>query len=173
MKFRCLLIAASVAAISINSACKKVDDDAAPATVAASDGSAWGTHIETFLDGYFKLAPTTAVYQGKHEFDGQLPDWSPEGLTAMIDYRKKAIADAKAVDDGDMTDAEKFERDYLVHAMEGELFGLEDAQGQYKNPAFYLGALDPNVYVARPYSDATTRMKAFIKYANNVPKAAE
>ena len=127
MKFRCLLIAASVAAISINSACKKVDDDAAPATVAASDGSAWGTHIETFLDGYFKLAPTTAVYQGKHEFDGQLPDWSPEGLTAMIDYRKKAIADAKAVDDGDMTDAEKFERDYLVHAMEGELFGLEDA----------------------------------------------
>ncbi len=174
MKLKHLMIAASVAAISITGACKKVEQDAEPAAVtAASESTAWGTHIETFLDGYFKLAPTTAVYQGKHEFDGQLPDWSPEGLTAMIDYRKKAIADAKALDDGDMTDAEKFERDYLVHAMEGELFGLEDAQGQYKNPAFYLGALDPNVYVARPYSDATTRMKAFIKYANNVPKAAD
>jgi uncharacterized protein (DUF885 family) len=173
MKFRHLLIAASVAAICITGACKKVDGDADKAAVAASDGSAWGGYIGTFLDGYFKLAPTTAVYQGKHEFDGQLPDWSPEGLTAMIDYRKKAIADAKAIGDGDMTDAQKFERDYLVHVMEGELFALEDAQGQYKNPGFYLGALDPNVYVARPYADATARMKAFIAYANNVPKAAE
>ena len=174
MKFRNLMIAASVTALSITGACKKVDRESESAEVAtATESTAWGDHIETFLDGYFKLAPTTAVYQGKHEFDGQLPDWSPEGLTAMVDYRKKAIADAKALDDGDMTDAEKFERDYLVHAMEGELFGLEDAQGQYKNPSFYLGALDPNVYVARPYSDATTRMKAFIKYANNVPKAAD
>jgi uncharacterized protein (DUF885 family) len=173
MKFRHLLIAASVAAISITGACKKADSDTATTTVAANDGSAWGGYIETFLDGYFKLAPTTAVYQGKHEYDGQLPDWSPEGLTAMIDYRKKAIADAKAMDDSDMTEAQKFERDYLVHAMEGELWGLEDAQGQYKNPGFYLGALDPNVYVARPYADAATRMKAFITYANNVPKAAE
>ncbi len=172
MTFRHFLIAASVAAISITGACKNSDADEA-VSAAASDGSAWGDYIDTFLDGYFKLAPTTAVYQGKHEYDGQLPDWSPEGLTAMIDYRKKAIADAKAMDDSGMTDAQKFERDYLVHAMEGELWALEDAQGQYKNPGFYLGALDPNVYVARPYADATTRMRAFIAYANNVPKAAE
>ena len=36
-------------------------------------------------------------------------------MKAAIDYRKKAIADAKAIDDSDMTDAQKFERDYLVH----------------------------------------------------------
>ena len=175
MKLRMLMIAALVAALSVTGACKKSDpdNDTQTAAVSPSDSGAWGNYIETFLDGYFKIAPTTAVYQGKHEFDGQLPDWSPEGLTAMIGYRTKAIADAKAVDDSDMTDAQKFERDYLVHAMEGELFALEDAQGQYSNPSFYLGALDPNVYIARPYADATTRMKAFIAYANNVPKAAE
>ena len=175
MKLRILMIAASVVALSVTGACKKADtdNDTQTAAVTATDSSAWGNYIETFLDGYFKIAPTTAVYQGKHEFDGQLPDWSPQGLTAMIAYRTKAIADAKAVDDSDMTDAQKFERDYLVHAMKGELFALEDAQGQYSNPGFYLGALDPNVYIARQYADATTRMKAFIAYANNVPKAAE
>jgi uncharacterized protein (DUF885 family) len=175
MKIRHLLIAASGAALTLTAGCKAPKDEAkadAAATLAA-DTSAWGKYMAGFLDGYFKIAPTTAVYQGKHEFDGQLPDWSPEGLTAMIDYRKKAITDAKAIADGDLTDTQKFERDYLVHVMEGELWALEDAQGQYKNPAFYLGALDPNVYVARPYADATTRMKAFIAYANNVPKAAE
>ncbi len=175
MKLRILMIAASVAALSVTGACKKADtdNDSQTANVTASDSGTWGNYIETFLDGYFKIAPTTAGYQGKHEFDGQLPDWSPEGLTAMIAYRTKAIADARAVDDSDMTDAQKFERDYLVHSMEGELFALEDAQSQYSNPGFYLGALDPNVYIARPYADATTRMKAFIAYANNVPKAAE
>ena len=172
MKFKHLLIAASVAAISITGACKKTDSGDT-AVVAANDGSAWGGAVDTFLTGYFKVNPTFAIYQGKHEFDGQLPDWSPEGIKAGIDYRTKAIADVKAVDESAMTDAQKFERDYLVHVMEGELFALEDAESQYKNTSYYLGALDPNVYVARPYADATTRMKAFIAYANNVPKAAE
>ena len=50
--------------------------------------------METFLTGYFKVNPTFAVYQGRHEFDRQLPDWSHEGIKAGIEYRKKAIADA-------------------------------------------------------------------------------
>ena len=174
MKMRHFLIAASVAAISITGACKKVGDDTSAVAVAETrDGSAWGDYVETFLDGYFKINPTFAVYQGKHEFDGKLPDWSAEGLKAGIEYRKKAIADAKAVNETGMTDAQKFERDYLLSVMQGELFFLEDAQDPMKNPAFYVGDLDPNVYIARPYADATTRMKAFIAYANNVPKAAE
>ena len=172
MKFRYLLIAVSVAAISITGGCKKVDGDAETVVIAVNNGSAWGKYVETFLEGYFKVNPTFAVYQGKHEFDGLLPDWSPEGIKAQIDYRKRAIADAKAVDDSDMTDTQKFERSYLVSVMEGELFFIEDAQDHLKNPAFYVGDLDPNVYIARPYGDATTRMKAFIAYANNVPKAA-
>ena len=172
MKFRYLLIAVSVAAISITGGCKKVDGDAETVVIAVNNGSAWGKYVETFLEGYFKVNPTFAVYQGKHEFDGLLPDWSPEGINAQIDYRKRAIADAKAVDDSDMTDTQKFERNYLVSVMEGELFFIEDAQDHLKNPAFYVGDLDPNVYIARPYGDATTRMKAFIAYANNVPKAA-
>src|SRR3546814_7301469 len=67
-----------------------------------------------------------------------------------------------------MTDAEKFERDYLIHVAQGQLFFLRDTDFAQKNPAFYTGALDPNVYIARPYADATTRMKAFIAYAEKI-----
>jgi uncharacterized protein (DUF885 family) len=171
MRLKYAALAVSMIALALTGGCKKVDGDVA--AVVANDGSEWGGFVEEFLNGYFKVNPTFAVYQGKHEFDGQLPDWSPEGIKAGIDYRKKAIADAKALDVSTFTDAQKFERDYLVHAMQGELFFLEDADNLHKNPSAYLGALDPNVYVARPYADATTRMKAFIAYANNVPKAAE
>jgi uncharacterized protein (DUF885 family) len=171
MKLKQAALAVSLATLVITGGCKKVDGD--PSAVTANDGSEWGGFVEKFLDGYFKINPTFAVYQGKHEFDGQLPDWSPEGIKAAIAYRKQAIADAKAINASKLTDAQKFERDYLVHAMEGELFFLEDADMLHKNPSAYVGVLDPNVYIARPYADAETRMKAFIKYANNVPKAAE
>jgi uncharacterized protein (DUF885 family) len=173
MMLRKLAIAASITAIALTGACKKVDGGGDASAIIAADSSEWGKYMASFLDGYFKINPTVGVNVGRHEFDGQLPDWSKEGIDSAIAFRKKVIRDAQAVDASKMTEAQKFERDYLIHAMEGELFFLEDVQGQYTNPAFYVGALDPNVYVARPYADAATRMKAFIKYANAVPKAAE
>ena len=56
--------------------------------------------------------------------------------------------------------------------MQGERFWLTEADQPHLNPAFYVGQLDPNVYIARPYADATTRMKAMVAYLNNVPTAA-
>ena len=171
MKIPAFLLAASLAALAATSACKKVDETA-PAAV-ASDGSAWGDYMEKFLDGYFPLNPAFAIYQGKHEFDGQLGDFSPEGLKAAIDYRKKAIADAQAMDVSTLSDAQKFERDYLIKTLSGELFWLQDADEPHRNPDFYVTALDPSVFIARPYADAQTRMKAFITYLGNIPTAAD
>lgn len=159
--------AAMAATLLVLTACNASDNKSATAPSAKN----WTEFRDNFLKGYFPLNPNFAVYQGKHEFDGQLPDWSPEGLEKQAAYLEKAIADAKAFD-GEMTDAEKFERDYLVHVAQGQLFFLRDTDFAQKNPSFYTGALDPNVYIARPYADATTRMKAFIAYAEKVPAAA-
>ena len=172
MKVRNLMLAASLAALAMTSGCKNADN-APAASMEIDQNSSWGSFLSSFLDGYFPVNPTFAVYQGKHEFDGALPDWSEEGIQNLIAVRKKAIADAKAIDAADLSDSEKFERDYLVNVMEGELFWLDTADAPHKNPAYYVGALDPNVYIARPYADVETRMKAFVKYANNVPAAAK
>ncbi|OFX06017.1 MAG: hypothetical protein A3E78_01460 [Alphaproteobacteria bacterium RIFCSPHIGHO2_12_FULL_63_12] len=166
---RHFLLAASIVALAAGGCAKKAEPTATEAPAAASP---WPGYMDAFLDGYFPLNPNFAVYQGKHEFDGQLPDWSEAGLTANIEMRRKAIADARGFDDTLMSDAEKFERDYLISVMDGELFWLDEADWPHKNPAFYLGALDPSTYVTRPYADAATRMKAFIKYAEHVPAAA-
>ena len=159
--------AAMAGALLVLTACNASDNKSATAPSAAS----WTEFRDQFLAGYFPLNPTFAVYQGKHEFDGQLPDWSPEGIEKQAVYLEKAIADAKAFD-GEMTAAEKFERDYLVHVAQGQLFFLRDTDFAAKNPSYYTGALDPNVYIARPYADAAARMKAFIAYAEKVPAAA-
>ena len=159
--------AAMAASLLALTACNTSSDKAG----AEAGAESWSAFRDAFLAGYFPLNPGFAVYQGKHEFDGQLPDWSPEGLEKQAAFLEKAIADARAFD-GAMTDAEKFERDYLIRVAEGQLFFLRDTDFVQKSPAFYVGALDPNVYIARPYADAETRMKAFIAYAEKVPAAA-
>ena len=161
--------AAMAASLLLLTACNASDNKSA--TASTSSAKSWTEFRDNFLKGYFPLNPNFAVYQGKHEFDGQLPDWSPGGLEAQAAYLEKTIAEAKALDIA-MTDAEKFERDYLIHVAQGQLFFLRDTDFAQKNPAFYVGGLDPNVYIARPYADAETRMKAFIQYAEKVPTAA-
>ena len=54
----------------------------------------------------------------------------------------------------------------------GELYGLEDADLPQTNPYFYIGALDPDVYLSRDYADAATRMRATIAFLRAVPAAA-
>lgn len=120
-----------------------------------------------------ELDPYFAVYQGKHEFDGQLPDWSEAGLKTQSDFLAQSISEARKFDDSALNPEARLEKDYLIAVARGRLFWLADADQPHANPAYYInGGLDPNVYVARPYADAETRMRAFIAFARNVPAAA-
>jgi uncharacterized protein (DUF885 family) len=142
--------------------------------VATASTTSWATFRDRFIEQLFVLDPAFAVYQGRHEFDGRLPDWSEAGLKMQADFLTRSIDAARAFPDSALVPDDRFERDYLVAVARGRLFWLTDADQPHTNPAFYInGGLDPNVYVARPYADATTRMKAFIAFASNVPKAAE
>jgi hypothetical protein len=133
----------------------------------------WTPFVQSFIDGWFKLDPAFAVYQGKHEFDGRLPDWSNAGLQRQADFLKSGIAKAQGFSDSSLTPQQRFERDYLIKVAQGKLFWLTDADQPHTNPAYYVGGgLDPNVYLARPYADLPTRMKAVIRMFDNVPAAA-
>ncbi|CAN5663253.1 DUF885 domain-containing protein [soil metagenome] len=135
--------------------------------------SDWPSFRDSFINDWFVIDPANAVYQGKHDFDGKLGDWSAAGLKAQGDFLRRAIATAQGFDAGKLSKDDAFERDYLVNVAQGKLFWLEDADQPHTNPAWYLGnGLDPNVYVARNYADAPTRMKALISYFKQVPKAA-
>src|SRR5471030_2030720 len=61
----------------------------------------------------------------------------------------------------------------MVAVIDGQLFWLDRADWPHKNPTFYTDALDPDIYVSRPYAPLDTRMRAYIAYARSVPKAAK
>lgn len=49
--------------------------------------------IDRFFDHYYRRRPVNATFTGIHDYDSQLPDWSPEGLEAtaaeMVDLRNE------------------------------------------------------------------------------------
>ncbi|OYY71218.1 MAG: hypothetical protein B7Y47_07480, partial [Sphingomonas sp. 28-63-12] len=133
-------------------ACSPAAKAPAGSMAAMAQAGDWAKFRDQFVNRWFELDPANAVYQGKHEFDGQLPDWSSAGLKKQVDFLRETIAAAGKFDAAKLGEADRFERDYLVKVAQGKLFWLEDADQPHHNPAFYVGGgLDPNVYIARPY----------------------
>ena len=145
----------------------------AAAPVRAAPVEPWSAFRDRFIDRLFQLDPAYAVYQGKHEFDGRLPDWSDAGLKAQADFYRDTIVAARAIDTKGMSAEDAFERAYVIKVAEGRLFWLTEADQPHHNPAYYVGnGLDPNVYIARPYAAKPVRLKAMIAFFNAVPTAA-
>ncbi|MGH3767986.1 MAG: DUF885 domain-containing protein [Pseudonocardiaceae bacterium] len=132
----------------------------------------WTKHVREFENRYFALNPVFAVQQGRHEYDGRLPDWSAAGIRAEAQWLHGQRTQAEMFDQNTLSAAQRFERQYLLSRIDTDLFWLENAEQPFTNPEFYLGTLDPSVYLTRPYSPAQARLKAFIGYAHAVPTAA-
>ena len=143
-------------------------ENAAP--TGGDTSTSWAATRDALIEEFLKAQPAFAVYQGRHEFDGQLPDWSKEGIAAGVKFLRDARSRAAAVPG--LGGADAFERDYLISHFDKELFWLEDAQFPFSNPAFYIGGLDPSVYLTREYAPLEQRLRAYIAYARAVPRAA-
>ncbi|HVF16955.1 MAG TPA: DUF885 domain-containing protein [Steroidobacteraceae bacterium] len=146
---------------------------AKPSVTTTSDE--WPKFVDRFIEDYFVANPATAVMLGRHEFDGQLPDWSAAGIQRAIARLEEERARVVEFTDAKLTSSqERFQRDYLLSRIDNDLFWYRDAKQPSSNPVFYLNyGLDPSTYVTVPYAPADQRLRAFIKYARGVPNAAE
>jgi hypothetical protein len=130
----------------------------------------WAKLAQGFIDEYFRAEPFFAAQSGKHEFDGQLPDYSAQGIKREIARLHDARARLSAADPAALQPRERFDRGYLLAVVDGELFWLEKARYPFSNPYWYLYKLDPDMYLTRNYAPLEVRMKAYIKYARAIPK---
>ena len=135
--------------------------------------SDWNGFVGSFIEGYFKHRPDTAVAMGRHEYDGILPDWSPAGIKAYMEFLKAQRLEAgKQAPRGGQ---EEFEREHLQAIVDGELFWLETAELPFTNPMYYGGfvGVDPSPYVGREYAPLVVRLRAFTRYLTNLPPALQ
>ena len=132
----------------------------------------WDHFVHSFLEEYFEVHPTFAAGAGRHEFDGRLPDWSPEAMAAEIARLRAQKSLAVEFDPATLDERRAFEREALLSLVDGDLFWIETVEWHRRNPIFYSGVLDPSLYLTREYAPLPQRMRAYVDYARAVPRAA-
>jgi hypothetical protein len=132
----------------------------------------WDQFVASYLEGYFAAHPDIAVFEGRHDFDGKLPDFSGAALDKEA-ARLHSARNRAANFTGNLDSKQQFEREYVLAAIDSDLFWLESARWPYRNPFFYSYSVDPQVYLTRPYAPLDQRMRAFVAYEHARPTALQ
>ena len=129
----------------------------------------WAALRDRFIEEYLKANPFFAAQSGRHEFDGQMDDLSAAGLAHEVERLHAARTAIAAVDAAALPPQERFERDDALRVIDNDLYLREKARAPFTNPAWYINAIDPDVYLNRNYAPLDVRMKAYISYARTIP----
>ncbi|MDH3533148.1 MAG: DUF885 domain-containing protein [Gammaproteobacteria bacterium] len=153
-----ILLLAGLALVACGNGERQVTEpDAAPMP--------WEQFVTAVIDAYYARNPETAVNAGLHDFDGQMSDYSLAGLNEYAAWVDAVVTEAMGYED--LEGIEAFERDYLLNAMNGQLFWLRESNFPTTNPLFY--SADVSVYVDREYAPLEERLVAYTNYIRQVP----
>jgi hypothetical protein len=176
---RTLLIPVIFSMLAIN-ACQKAEEPvptSSPVAQEQAQAESWEHFVTRQIEAYIAAHPQWAVTQGRHEYDGQLPDWSRAGIEKEIARLHQARDEAMAFADDQMSKDELYQREYLVSRLDQDLFWMEKADLPFRSPQYYFGwmsdSLDPSTYIALNYAPLEERMAAFTRYLENVPVAVK
>src|SRR5687768_17233617 len=120
MTAKSLLAAFGSLSLLLLGGCAATTDPAS--TQSAERQGRWPQFLDRTIQSYFRVNPEFAVNQGRHEFDGQLSDWSGTGLASRASFLRSTIAAAQNFDASDLSEEQRFERDYLMAVMRRDLF---------------------------------------------------
>ena len=158
-------------------ACNKAEGPApsSETRVEQIQAETWEKFVTRQIEAHIAAHPQWAVTQGRHEYDGQLPDWSRAAIEKEIERLHQQRDEAMAFADDQMNAEQLYQREYLISRVDQDLFWMEKAQLPFRSPQFYFGwmgdSLDPSAYIALDYASLEERMRAFTRYLGNVPRA--
>jgi hypothetical protein len=142
---------------------------------AAAPSRDWPSFVQQFADEWFEAHPMMAFAAGRKEFAGRFPDWSAAGIKQEVARLHALAREAESFDASRLTDAQRFEREYLLAVIRRNLFWLERAEWPMRNPTFYfdwnLDFLSPDPYLTKPYAPLDVRLADFTRWLSNVPAA--
>ena len=134
-----------------------------------------GVALDRFFEHYYRTRPVQATFTGVHEHDYRLPDWSPEGLEALVGEMqdlRAVIAAAGCVADRHV---QEFPREVDLALADGflEIQIAEHDSGHFvhHNPALWTGEAIFSVIalVTRPFAAMDVRLDAALARMHAIP----
>jgi uncharacterized protein (DUF885 family) len=124
---------------------------------------------EKIVDALLTEIPSVATFAGDHRFDGQLPDFSPDGVMAQTAMLRDASVALSEVDTGDLDAAEQADHAILTSMVERNLFELTELRSYEwdplrHNPGMFLYAL-----ISRPFAPLEQRLDSLAQRLEQIP----
>lgn len=170
-----LRVLPSLVLVFFLSACDKAEEPVTASQAPSSQTETWPAFIDRQIEEHIAAHPQWAVTQGRHEFDGQLPDWSRAGIEKEIARLHRARDEAMAFPSEQLDAQQLYQREYFISRVDQDLFWAEKAGWPFRNPEYYFGwltdSLDPSAYITLDYAPVDVRMRAFTRYLQNIPRA--
>jgi uncharacterized protein (DUF885 family) len=136
----------------------------------ASPSASLAQLAEAYLTALFEAHPTMAAGLGLHEYDGRMPDPGEPArarrTAGLRDLRARLGAIPRAVLDLD----DAHDHTLLAHAIDEELFELEQLREFERNPLAFSGPLDVSGYIKRGYAPVERRVRALTEHLRQVPR---
>ena len=124
----------------------------------------WDNFTNDFVESYFKQNPDQAVLIGRHEYDGQIADYSDKGIRERIEWYKNQKVLAQQFKDADLSQGQRIEKQDLLRVIDENLFIMETMRWPYNNSDYYSWQLAPSIYLEKDYAPLEQRMKGYVKY---------
>ena len=122
------------------------------------------------VDHLFVLQPSYAVGLGLHEYDGKIPDLSPEATDRWSADADRLLARLRAIDAEPLPSDRRIDRFLLELLLESPLFDLRDARELDRNPMSYVGSISLTSYLARDYAPVEQRVASIVQVLHGVPR---
>ncbi len=127
----------------------------------------WSEFAANTIAAYYAANPETAVSAGLHRYDGQISDNSPAAAEKYAQWIDTVLSDILSYDE--LRGIERFERDYLTKALQGEQFWMRESGFLTSNPVAYAFSLGMSTYVDREYAPLEERIVAYTQYVSKLP----
>ncbi len=120
--------------------------------------------LEQFYEPHFRFRPGLAIELGYHEYDGQVPDRSPEAIAAEIErlhHAEEQYANAPP--------SRQVEQALVLAEIRRELFDLEVRRRPNREVFYYVRQLPMLAYIARDYAPLVDRARAMLATCEGAP----
>jgi uncharacterized protein (DUF885 family) len=123
------------------------------------------------LDDYLRLNPENATQLGDHRFDGELTDYSVDGIKANVATMQRHLAALAHIDAGKLTGPNRVDAQILKLNLEAQVFRLVELKPQDWDPLSYNDSLANSVYllVARDFAPAEQRLHSAARRLAGIP----
>ena len=142
----------------------------------AANAQTWDSLVDRFFDqGYYRFNPSQATYDGFHQYDGQLEDYSRPKVDEQVRILHQFEKEVENFPAAKLNPDQSADREIVLGKIRSTLLNLETIRYWETNPDLYSSTASTAVFnlMSRTFAPPEVRLKDAIERELAMPKQFE